>query len=115
MINGIQNMEWWGTLLISIGSAVVGGIITGLFTVYNEKRKLDRVEKQRKKDELQKQYELRPRLELKNFKSIEEGDVNSKADFEVLLLNFKNLKPVGHSFFFNYDKKSIRFIKLMLC
>ena len=100
-------MEWWGTLLISIASAAVSGIITGLFTVYVERKKQKRIEQDKRKKELQRQYELRPRLELKKYKELKQGKIESKSDFECLLLDFKDKKPVGESFFFFYDDKAL--------
>ena len=32
-------MEWWGTLLISLGTAIIGALIGGFFTLLAEKRK----------------------------------------------------------------------------
>ena len=72
-------MEWWVTLLISLASAVVSAIVTGFFTLGIERRKQGRIELQKHKEELQKQYEERPRLELKKF-----GDITIIDDDDFL-------------------------------
>lgn len=100
-------MEWWGTLLISVASAVVSAIITGLFTIYIERKKQRRFDQEKRREELQKQYEVRPRLELKKYKDLKQGRIESKSDFECLLLNFKDMKPAGESFFFVYDNNAL--------
>ncbi len=99
-------IEWWGTVLISIASAIVSGIITGLFTLYIERHKQKRQDLQRKKDELQKQYDTRPRLELKQFKDIEHGNVQSKSDCSCILLNFKVIKKENKRYFL-YDERAL--------
>ena len=100
-------MEWWGTLLISLASALVSGIVAGFFTMTVERRKQMRHDQEKTKEELQKQYEARPRLELKKYKDLKQGKIDSKVDFECLLLNFKNIKSTGESLFFVYDEKAL--------
>ena len=100
-------MEWWKTLLISLASAVISGVIAGLFTYFIEKRKQKRLEQQYKEEKYQKEYELRPRLELKKYKDLKHGKMDSKTDFECLLLNIKGIKPIGESLFFTYDNKCL--------
>ena len=96
-------MEWWGTLLISVGTALIGGF----FTLLAQKRKQRHEDLKDKKAQLQKEYELRPRLELKKFIDLEHGKVDSVADFECLLVNIKDFKPAGESLFFVYDEKAL--------
>lgn len=100
-------MEWWGTLLISLGTTIVGALIGGYFTLLAGKRKQKHEDLKDRKAELQKEYELRPRLELKKFKDLDHGKVESKCDFECLLLNIKNIKRDGESLFFVYDNKAL--------
>ena len=100
-------IEWWGTVLISIASAVVSAIITGLFALYIERHKQSRQDLQRTKDELQKQYDVRPRLELKQFKDIEHGKVQSKSDCSCILLNFEEIKKENGRFLFLYDERGL--------
>lgn len=102
-------MEWWGTVLCSIGGALIGGFITWLINRSNRNYQ----DKKERKEELKKQFEIRPRLELKQFKGISESNIDSKADFECLLLNFKDKKPTDSSFFFVYDNKALN--KKNLC
>ena len=100
-------MEWWGTLLISLASALVSGIVAGFFTLTIERRKQKRHDQEKRNEELQRQYEVRPRLELKKFKDLKQGKVDSKVDSECILLNFIDKKPIGESFYFVYDKKAL--------
>ena len=99
-------MEWWGTLLISLGTAIIGALIGGYFTLLAEKKKQKHEDLKDRKAELQKEYELRPRLELKKYKDLEHGKVDSKSDFECLLVNIKAIKRDGESLFFIYDDKA---------
>ena len=100
-------MEWWGTLLISLGTAIIGAVIGGFFTLLAEKRKQSHEDLKDMKAQLQKEYELRPRLELRKFKDLEHGKVESKSDFECLLVNIKKTKRDGESLFFVYDDKAL--------
>ena len=100
-------MEWWATLLISLASAVVSAIVTGFFTLGIERRKQGRIELQKQKEELQKQYEERPRLELKKFKDLEHGKIQSKCDCECLLLNIEKIEDDNGHFLFYYDDKAL--------
>lgn len=100
-------MEWWATLLISLASAVVSAIITGVFTLGIERRKQCRIEQQKHKEELQKQHDERPRLELKNFKDLEHGKIQSKSDCECLLLNIEKIENNNGRFDFYYDEKAL--------
>ena len=100
-------MEWWGTLLISLASTIVGAIITGIFTLGIERRKQGRIEQQKYKEELQRQYDERPRLELKKFKDFEHGKIQSKCDCECLLLNIEKIENNNGHFNFYYDEKAL--------
>ena len=106
-------MEWWQTLLISLASAIASALITGYFTWLSERNKQKRSEQEKRACELQAQYETRPRLELKKFKDLSKGKIESKSDFECLLINFIEVKPSGESLFFVYDSKAIE--KSNLC
>ena len=100
-------MEWWATLLISLASAVVTAIVTGIFTLVIERRKPARIDLQKHKEELQKQYEERPRLELKKFKDLEHGNIQSKSDCECLLLNIEKIENDNGRFLFYYDENAL--------
>ena len=100
-------MEWWATLLISLGSAVVGAIIGGFFTLFVENKKQKHQDALARKEELQKQYEERPRLELKQFKDLEHGKISSKCDCECILLNIESITENDGIFLFSYDEKAL--------
>lgn len=100
-------MEWWGTLLISIASAVVSGLIAGFFTLATERRKQNRQEAQKRKEELKKQYDERPRLELKQFTDLERGKIHTKSDCSCILLNIEGVIKDGDTPFFLYDENAL--------
>ena len=100
-------MNWWQTLLISLAGAFGSALITNFFTLSAERRKQRRVDQEKRNDELQKQYEVRPRLELKDFKDFTQTKAESKVDFECLIVNFVDAKPKGDSFFFVYDERAL--------
>lgn len=100
-------MEWWGTLLISLASAVVSALIAGFFTLAVERRKQRRHDTQKRKEELQKQHDERPRLELKQFKDLEHGKVQSKSDCACILLNIEKITKEGDTPFFIYDESAL--------
>lgn len=107
-------MEWWATLLISLGSAVVGAIIGGFFTLFVENKKQKHQDALARKEELQKQYEERPRLELKQFKDLEHGKFSSKCDCECILLNIEGITEKDEIFLFSYDEKALD-LKNLVC
>ena len=71
-------MEWWGTLLISLATAIVGAVIGGLFTWLSTKSNQKHEEKMKKKEKIDKANELKPRLEIKEY-----SDFNTKKDDEL--------------------------------
>lgn len=107
-------MEWWATLLISLGSAIVGAIIGGFFTLHAENKKQKHQDALARKEELQKQYDERPRLELKQFKDLEHGKVLSKSDCECILLNIEGITEKDGMFLFSYDEKALD-LKNLVC
>ncbi len=100
-------MEWWGTLLISVAGAIVSSIVTFYLNLYIEGRKQANQDKKERKEELEKQYKVRPRLELKSFKGFDDEKASTKSDCDCLLLNIKEIKRSGESLFFIYDKKAL--------
>lgn len=107
-------MEWWATLLISLGSAIVGSIIGGFFTLLVESKKQKHQDVLTRKEELQKRYEERPRLELKQFKDLEHGRVTSTCDCECILLNIEDISEKDGVFFFSYDERALD-LKNLVC
>lgn len=100
-------MEWWVTLLISIASAIVSSFITFYFNLYIERRKQAKQDKRLRDEELKKEYELRPRLELKSSKDFDDETASTNSDCDCLLLNIKEINRSGESLFFLYDKKAL--------
>lgn len=100
-------MEWWGTLLISLASAAVSGIISGFFALRIEKRRQRYQNQQTRKNKLKKEYDERPRLILKKFVDIQHGDINSPSDCECILLNIEKIEEDNGTLLFSYDKKAL--------
>lgn len=100
-------VDLWVTIVCSVGGAILGALIGGFFTLLAEKIKENHDDLKDRKAQLQKEYELRPRLELKKFKDLGHGKVDSIADFECLLVNIKDIKRGGESLFFVYDEKAL--------
>ena len=96
-------MDWWITVLCSIGGAIIGGVFTLLGVKWNQKHQ---DQKDRKK-ELQKQYDERPRLELNKFKDVEHGSIKAKSDFDCILLNIEGIAEEDGLLKFAYDDKAL--------
>lgn len=65
--------EWWVTVLCSVGSAVIGGMIGGFFTLLVANRNQRHQDEQRRKDKLELANKEKPRLELKKYKEFKEA------------------------------------------
>lgn len=63
-------LDLWVTIVCSVGGAILGTLIGGFFTLLDDKRKQSHQDLKDKKAHLQKEYELRPCLELKKFKDL---------------------------------------------
>ena len=99
----IDSMDWWITVLCSIGGAIIGGIFTLLGVKWNQKHQ---DQKDRKK-ELQKEYDERSRLELDKFKDFDHSNIKSKVDFECILLNIEKIDEKTGNLCFSYDEKAL--------
>ena len=100
-------VEIWVTVLCSIGGAVIGAIISGFFSILIERRNQKKQEEARKKAELQKQIENRPRLELKKYYDIKHATFLLRRDFECLLLKIQSVTKDNHALQFLYNDKAL--------
>lgn len=95
-------MEW-----IAFAGSVLGGLIGGLFTFFGVKLTLSHQDKQKRKEEMKKQYDERPRLELKDFKDFEHSSFRTKDDCDCLLLNIEKISKSDGKFCFSYDERAL--------
>lgn len=95
------------TVISSIASAIVGALIGGLITFLIEKKKLKTELLLEKKKEAKLEYEKRPRLEIREYKSIPEGKLDSDADLKCIFLDFDKPVMKNGSLVFSYNEKAI--------
>ena len=102
-------MEWWGTVLCSFGSAIIGGLITGIFSFLvaksNQKHQDERIEKEK----LEKTKKEKPRLEIIDYKGIKQiGEVDiESADASILALGIFGYNEKNGMAQFKYNKKAV--------
>ena len=94
-------MEWLGFL-----GSIISGIIGGLFTFLGVKVTIKNDEKKRKKEELDKVIEKRPRFEIIDYKGFDIEKNKNDNCFEITFLDIKNFYCEGSRAYFDYDKKS---------
>ena len=75
--------------------------------MFVERRKQRYIDQQKQEEDLRKQYNERPRLELKKFNNLEHGKIHSKCDCECLLLNIEKIENNNGYFLFYYDEKAL--------
>ena len=99
-------MEWWGTLLISLGSAIIGGLFTWFTAKSNQKHE----NKMKYKEKIDKANELKPRLEIKEY-----SDFNTKKDDElneeclsILALGILGFSEKDGRVSFKYNNKAVK-------
>lgn len=95
------------TIISSICSGVAGALAGGLFTLLIERKKSKNSFLVERQKELKDEYDKRPRLEIKEYKDIEEGDVYTDADLNCILLNFDNPIDNNGNLFFPYDRLAL--------
>lgn len=95
------------TIISSVASAIIGALIGGFITFLIEKKKLKTELMLEKKKETKLEYEKRPRLELREFKSISEGKLDSDADLKCVFLNFDKPVTENKSLTFRYDDRAV--------
>ena len=95
-------MEQW---LIPIISSVLGGLVGGLFTYFGVRLTLNHQDEQKRKENLRKQYDERPRLEITNFKSIKPFSSRAKFDCDFILTRYGDVCLEGEHVLFSYNEK----------
>ncbi len=78
------------TIIISITSAIIGAIITGIFSIYLQRRKEKREEKKEDIIKAEKIKEMRPELSIVSFKNYLKRlnyGINIKCDIELFVSN----------------------------
>lgn len=104
-------MEWWGTLLISLATALVGSIASHFLTVNWEKRKQKREELAKIK-EAQKQADAeKPRLEILNYIGFENINkihiLREEKSLNILALGILGFEDKDGRPTFIYDDKAL--------
>lgn len=95
------------TIISSICSGVAGALAGGLFTLLIERKKSKNSFLVERQKELKDEYDKRPRLEIKEYKDIEEGGIHTDADLNCILLNFDNPIDNNGNLFFSYDRLAL--------
>jgi len=104
-------MEWWGTLLISLASTIVGSFLTHFFTVRRERRK----EKREYAKEMAKiraeANEKKPRLEIKNYAGFGVADkfrvLRKEKPLNLLALGILGFEDINGKPTFKYDDRAL--------
>ena len=94
-------MDWLNFL-----GSILSGIIGGLFTFLGVKVTIDNDNKKRKKEEINKAIEKRPRFEIIDYKGFEVEKDKVENCFEITLLDIKDFYCDGGRACFNYDEKA---------
>lgn len=94
-------MDWLNFL-----GSILSGIIGGLFTFLGVKVTIDNDNKKRKKEEINKAIEKRPRFEIIDYKGFEVEKDKVENCFEITLLDIKEFYCDGSRAYFNYDEKA---------
>ena len=87
--------------------AVIGALITSVVSWIINKQNLAHADKIEREKLLREEYEKRPRLELKSFKSLSEGDIDSPSDCECLLLKIEGITKKDDRLCFSFDDHSL--------
>lgn len=113
-----KNMDWMQilvTVLCSLGSAVIGGVIGGFFTVLATRMNHKHEDEAKQKEWLREAIKTKPRLELLDYQGFEmaKDSEQEKADISVLVLAILGFEDKNGRAFFTYDKKAINNKNLM--
>ena len=92
-------MDW----LAFVGS-ILGGLIGGLFTFIGVKTTLRHDDERKRKEELEKQYAERPRLEIISYKDIKPVSTRGKFDCDCILIGYQSIFLKDDDLHFSYDE-----------
>ena len=104
-------MEQW---LIPIVSSVLGGLVGGLFTYFGVRLTIKHEDKIKQKEDIKRQYDERPRLEITEFKDIKAVSSKAKFDCDFLLTKYKGARLENNYVLFDYDEKILN-LKNLCC
>ena len=98
-------MEWWGTVLVSLGCAIIGGFFTWIAAKSNQKHQ----DKVQQKERIEKAIRERPRLEIKEYFDFSANNDSSKQEnvLSILALGIIGFEDKNNRTFFKYNKKEI--------
>ncbi len=103
-------MEWWGTLLISLGTAFGGALISGIFTWLAAKSNQKHEDKEKFKEKLDQANEVKPRLEIKkyfDFNAEKANDLNEEC-LSILALGILGFSEKNGRAHFKYNDKAVK-------
>ena len=98
------------TIFSTLGSAVVGGIIGGFFTVFVARLNHKHDDEVKQKDLMREAEKTKPRLEIIDYKSFDKTQVSEQedADVSVLVMGIKGFADKNGRAYFDYDKKALK-------
>ena len=98
------------TIFSSLGSAIVGGIIGGLFSVFITRLNHKHDDESKRKDLLREADKEKPRLEIIDFKGFDiiKDSRQEEVDASILVLGIKGFNDNDGRAFFDYDKKALK-------
>ena len=90
----MDKMQLLITILTSLGTAIIGGVIGGLFTVLATKLNHKHEDETKRKEQLREADKTKPRLELLDYKGFDETKKaeNEKVDVSVLILGIRGFE-----------------------
>ena len=99
-------MEWWGTVLCSLGSAIISGFIGFLIAKSNQKHQ----DNLKNKERIEKAIQNKPRFEIKEYKGFDatKDATNFEIDASILALGIISFEMKNNRAYFDYNLKEIR-------
>lgn len=97
------------TVLSSLGSAIIGGLIGGFFAIWVAKLNHKHEDEIKQKERLREADKSKPRLELIDYKDFEKtkNSEQGKTDLSVLVLGIQGFEDKEGRAFFTYDQKAL--------